>query len=362
MPPLPGIAERRQYLAALLTWVDPNERKTQLRAVLTYLVERSVKDGPDFFLPLQTVIDDVPEVPQKEETATVCMSRVQGAVKRFQESKAARKLAVCADFEWGNKAIRFAYNHGDRDLPDSEETSISHLVAQFWSPYFDGKPSRILYPEPLFFSNGKDTYIRHIEVNSPDSRKSPPLPLEYEPMHACHPYVPAGVVGAMLRLISCFAPNNVRLEASPFRSGARITDRNENLIILGTLASMPLVSGLETSSPSRARNRHSALALRSSQFSKGAASYVEPALITRRHHLFRRNVVTVINSAHSRAVEAIVRFLTSDAEMESLRSAFDRTDGFPKFFQADFDVIMRRNLGEPDPDHVKLRKTLVLES
>ena len=364
MPPAIPADEKRHYLATLMRHIDPNESKAQLRAVLIYLVERSITTGDDNLeIPIQEVIRDVKEMPRDDKSANVSMSRVRDAVERFTASKTGRNQALRAGFKWGNQAIKFSRNLGERDQSAEEETRPKPLVEKFWAPYFQGTPARILYPEPLFVQDERGTFFRNLDVNSTDDKGLFGY-LEYMgELRTSYPYVPAGIVRAMLRLITLFAANKTSLKASPIRAGAgaRITEHHENLILLGTAASFGVVSGLESNAPRETEYSNPPLSLRLNRPLAEGVRHLEPTLMTRRPHLFRRHIMTVVNSHHSRGVEAIIRFLTSESDLEALVKHFTFADEFPKFCQVDFDVVMRTNeIGDPDADSVILQEVRTL--
>lgn len=364
MAPKISDEEQRHYLASLLDCIDPNGSKAQVRAILAYLVQRSIDArGEDIHIAIGDVIESVDGIPENPEGASVSVSRAKKAVRRFSHSKAGINHPLRADFAWGNQAIKFTRNLGERDPSAEVEFLTQPFVEEFWSPYFGGKPARILYPEPFFVQDERGTFFRNLDVNSADDKGLFGYLECMGELRTSYPYVPAGIVRAMLRLISLFADNDTLLKASPIRSGAgaRITEHHENLIVLGTAATFGVVSGLESNAPRQAEYSGPALSLRLCTSPSEGVRHVEPTLMTRRPHLFRRNVMTMINSYHGRGVEAAVRYLTSEADMETLVKHFASAPEFPKYCQADFDVVMRANeIGDPDADRVTLRNVRTL--
>jgi hypothetical protein len=365
MPTSPSATHQREFLAAFLKYADPEERQREMRAVFTYLVERSIAaNGEPVFIPVRELIEKVEGGPKTEEAAKTCMSRIRKTVRRFVMTKQGRNLSVRGDFQWGNQAVLFTHNIGERDLahPEDHEDKAA-LVTKFWMPYFEGKPARVFYAEPLFFRDDRESSLRNIKANVPEERGALDYLRTAGKLKPVHPYVPVGIVRAMLRLNSYFAAHGTHLEASPLRPGVRLNERNENLIVLSTAATFGVVSGLEINAPPQPRTAEAALSLRPRQRPRpDATHYVEPALMTRRNHLFRRNIITVLNAHYSPAVEAITRFLTSEPEMETLAGSFEVNDEFPKYCQADFDVIMRTSeVDDADIDRVVLKAAHTLE-
>lgn len=358
MPPAPSAAHQREFLAAFFKHADPEERQREMRAVFTYLVERSIAAGDEpVFVPVRELIEKVESGPKTEEAAKTCMSRIRKAVRRFVTTKQGRSLPVRGDFHWGNQAVTFTQNLGERDYTHPEEAYGTAIVTKFWAPYFEGKPARVFYPEPLFFRDGRDSIVRNIRANVPEERDVLTYLRPSGKLTPAHPYVPVGIVRAMLRLNAYFTAHDTHLEASPLRPGVRFNERNENLIVLGTSATLAIVSTLEANAPQQQRDAKAPLNLRPRPKPRADAKhYVEPVLMTRRNHLFRRNIITVLNAYFSPGVEAITRFLTSEAEMETLASHFDVGDEFPKYCQADFDVVMRTSdIDDPEIDRVTLK-------
>jgi hypothetical protein len=355
---------QREFLASFLDHVDPENRQREIRTVFTYLVERSIAaNGQPIFIPVREIIESIVEDgPKTEEAAKTCMSRIHKAVRGFQMTKRGRSLPVRADFKWGNQAVAFTHNVGERDPVHADNRhDKAAVVTKFWMPYFEGKPARILYPEPLFFKDDRDTFLRNVKANSPEDRTLLQYVRPAGKLRPSHPYVPAGIVRAMLRLSCYFAAHDTLLEASPIRPGLRINERNENLIVLGTNATLALLSGLEVNAPQQKEGAKSPLKLRARP-RPSATHRIEPALMTRRNHLFHRNIITVLDSYNSPAVEAVTRFLTSEAEMETLAGSFGSGSEFPKYCQADFDVVMRTSeIDDPDIDHVTVKKAHTLQ-
>ena len=307
---------QREFLAAFLDHVDPENRQREIRTVFTYLVERSIAaNGQPIFIPVREIIESIVEDgPKTEEAAKTCMSRIRKAVRDFQMTKHGRNLPVRADFQWGNQAVTFTHNIGERDhMHPEDQDNKTALVTKFWMPYFEGKPARIFYPEPLFFGDERESFMRNIKANVPEECGALDYLRPAGKLKALHPYVPVGIVRAMLRLNAYFTAHDTHLEASPLRPGVRFNEHNENLIVLGTAATFGIVSGLEISPPQRAHAVKTALALRPRHRPRtDAKHYIEPALMTRCNHLFRRNIITVLDAHYSPAVEAITRFLPAN--------------------------------------------------
>jgi len=360
----PGDCKR--YIDTLIERVcSPNE--TRAPAILRYLLKRwTDANGSTHEVRWEEISKNVSGGTMKQGTVTTNITRVWERIKKFHESKEFKSKTIRV---YPRRAITENYSlifvPKEESAPEIREVPTGKFVRTFWEPYLkDHPPARLYYPEPLFFCEREHgTFLRNINVNLPKDLKKLKSLIGDREVRESHPYVPVGIVSALLELFWFFAKNGVIIEACPFHlgSGIKLSNARENIIVFGTAATLKMVSNLEGTVTLVTERGTKPLALRPNHSRRDQSGYSEPALITRWPHprgrdADRRYFIMVINSAHGRAVEAIVRSLFDDFHLQTLAGKLNCKDGvFPNYFQADCNVIMGLDsYDDPDPGQVDL--------
>jgi len=271
-------------------------------------------------------------------------------------------LKAWIDNSPGNYAIHFGVN-------DHEAPAIQ-LEGEFWKPYWANdrqhKPVRVYYPEPRFFRDKKDTYIRNPEVTTKEQVSFFSYLHAEGELRESFSYVPAGVVRAILSLYDFFQPKGVSLAVSAVRPGTMPDDEDEHVIILGTPTSNGMIPLKEGAMPLKVTWEAVDVDRRLKRLYKISSPpgipvrhrYVDErneglfekkwGLVTRCEHIAGR-AMTIVSAKHGRTVQALIRSLTRHQELEGLQQLvreLDVDDTFPDRFQALFQVDMNKEAGE----------------
>jgi len=257
-----------------------------------------------------------------------------------------------------------------RNTPPPCETDY---LAQFWAAHLTGKPTHILYPEPCFFIDPQNTYLRSVEVNGPDDRQhfsyladrtQPEAYLYYEHLKTSYSYVPSGAVGAMLCVMKCFRDHwNRHLEAMPFLPFDPVPSASD-LIVLGTSTSMQAVATLERHLPIHTGIKSVTIAGEEPVYDTECLDeqkrrvYVKWGTLTRRRDRYSGQVCTVLSAHHGRAVEAIASFVTKSQSLLSVAEALHHPQVFTESFQALFSMEMEDTPRGPVVSYIALDRAI----
>jgi TIR domain len=248
------------------------------------------------------------------------------------------------------------------------------LAALFWEPYVrSGKPTRIIYPEPQFFRDDKHTYLRNQEADQRD-RKEAFSYLNIEGgLAPSYSFVPSGIVKAMLYLIEYLNRHRTKVVAKSLYPATPFDDSDENVIILGTPGMIDFIPVLEARYPIHTQrdgvevvppgNGPTRKLIDDTQDNMNARQVhlVKWAVLTRRPHIHRDSITTVLGAAHGRSIEAIAGFLTRTPELQILLGNLGCQDKFPRQMQALFRVQMLKTEGEPHIDNIEVESTVNLD-
>ncbi|MEA2239344.1 MAG: hypothetical protein QOC81_4068 [Thermoanaerobaculia bacterium] len=237
------------------------------------------------------------------------------------------------------------------------------LVARFWSPYIgSAQPIRLFYPEPQFFKDRKETYLRNsAAVKAESARVFKYLGFDgRSDLKPVYSFVPAGVVRAMLYLLECFQRYDIRFLSRVIRpSGADETDQG-HMLILGTPSTNPLIATLETRLRARSDSRGIVIDSGSTRErilpddNQEDLTGVKWALLTRRVHRFTGRLTTILSAKHGRTVEALAGFLVNHDSLKELAEYLGVENGaFPEELQMIFKVHMSETGSEPYIDDIQ---------
>lgn len=267
---------------------------------------------------------------------------------------------IRVDIELYSHLLRFRPNHGPTDR-----------ISAFWNQYFSSfKTTQLYYPEPQFFRDRQNTYIRSGEVNRRGQEQYFAYLLrdDHGGLFPSFSFVPSGFVAATSRLFECFHINEAALKASRLTpSMNEVPAGEENVVILGTpTTSADLIASIERDWPMRttmAARKNAFMVsdkLYQDETQEEEAEFVEMTkwvVATRRVEASGR-VITVL-SGHSRSVQGVAEVFTSEEKIEQVKRSFGK-DEFPKEFQILFKVRMDKHRGELEIKNATAEKVLTL--
>jgi hypothetical protein len=239
------------------------------------------------------------------------------------------------------------------EMIENDGEAASGYLSRFWAPYLHAtRPIHVIYPEPLFYIDANETYIRKPSASSVENLA--PLRCR-KPLKENYSFAPAGVVAGMLYLLDVFYRLRIPFRTRAVRPGMTIGDieGGEPIVILGTPQTTHLITSLESPMDARAVNggirvrNGKGRPLRFDDTSKREElTGTKYALLTRREHNLR--LVTILSADHGRTVQGLAGFLTNEKQLATLAAKFSPSDSFPQHLQAVFEVTMIETEAEPD--------------
>jgi hypothetical protein len=219
---------------ALRDQILKHEKNEDRRQLLWYLFQESINHGDnDYKVATKRINEEhFKKHPLDDRTLRSHINRLNKDLDHFFESASGKestfRVRIATD---GSRMLHFLLNE---EIPQSGVDLVDH----FWMPYLDSeRPVQILYPEPQFYRNDSNVYLRHTKVNNiEEARKR----FGDGPLMPSYSFVPSGIVGAMTTLLLCFRKylrmHKTPLEALRVRPSDRPLDltRNNHLIILAT--------------------------------------------------------------------------------------------------------------------------------
>lgn len=241
--------------------------------------------------------------------------------------------------------------------PNRPKPQPNDLVRMLWEPHLGhGRPSRIVYPEPLFLRDERHTYYRNPDVAKLDERGLLGIPASTRLIKS-YSFVPSGVVMAIGFIFGYFQAQGVPVAMSPVRPESDLPDEG-HLIIVGSAATMPQLRSLEA--PLRFQISHRGYSHGDEQhrdtndgddMTGTVHRSVRHAILTRRRLGPTDRFATVISGSHGRCVEAVARCLFEPAHVEELAKLLGGRS-FPRCFQVALEISMTKTEGEPSIDDV----------
>jgi hypothetical protein len=350
VPPIPVL---KSLLGKLLRVLAPNAKKE--KELLEFFFRRAL-DGDSSPATAKDILAEHPDRFESENGIYNVIGRIKDVLKEFFDDNRSEPIRV--ELEAGSHVLRFTRNRAP-----------CPRVQRFWEPYFLSLGETVLYyPEPQFFRHRNGTYIRHARANSLE-RPSDILELfriDKADLIPSYSFVPSGLAAAMASLFACFHANDSDLRAKPLSPTAPLPELSENAIVLATpTTSLNLISSLERDWTMRTRRDNDRSVFRAidpatgkerlytdeiqeeQDFDKTSQQLVKWAIVTRRvepaatrDDPAATRVVTVL-SGHSRSVQGITDFLTTEEKIKPLFPG-----RLPKTFQILFKVAMRKFYGE----------------
>jgi hypothetical protein len=317
---------------------------TAQRAILDYLFQHTGES-----VHASDIAESAEVAPDTKDNVRAKVLRLRRDLDSFFDSDDGRKHAIRVVIPHG-RGYRLQFQRNGAD-------PARGLVAEFWRRYIGTiEPVLVLYPEPLFFRDQRHTYFRNPAVARVDEFKKKlsylKLKGDITPNNA---FVPAGIVQGMLYLLETFHRLDIPYRTSPITPFMTMGAVNhENLVVLGTPSTNPLIATLEDALPMR-----TTVGRDDAQEDLTGSKW---ALLTRKEHILRGSFVTVLAAEHGRTVQALAQFLTRDADLSSLTEKLGTTTTFPDRFQALFEVHMSRTEAEPHPDWIEVNHAVKWES
>jgi hypothetical protein len=223
------------------------------------------------------------------------------------------------------------------------------LVKDFWAPYFTSeKPVRLLYPEPLFLRDSRSTVFRNSQAAYDNAIPALSyLNIDEKDLSPHWGYVPSGLVLAMSSLFDCFQRNRTPLQCTPLAPGSKFSEIDEDLIVIGTMASMPYIRNLLAGFPVEITansvvwktdgGNETVFNVEDQSIATRSKPQKHWAVLTRRPSQFRGRLTTILSGTHDLAVKAATDFLTRQKELADLVKYVSDSGTFPENFQAVFE-------------------------
>jgi hypothetical protein len=334
----PAAEEQRALCQIIVQFVATGPRE---RPAVEFVISRSIaSNGTLKHISEQEILDDCRDGPETEGAVRSLFTRLRKDLAEFfAQHPVGRKQKHKLVFPRGTYAPRFEIN----DPPPMP----GDLVKSFWSPYYaSDKPIRVIYPEvSAAAEHGTAANV-----------------------------VPSGVVRALISLFDCFQRSpRVPVTAAPLGPGMPFPEQDEDIIVLGTPATMPHVSALEASCPIRTGadevvvkpvdggpEAYSDCARKSD--AGGDNVHAVWTVLTRKPRRYQGRVMTLLAANNGTAIDAVASFLTRQRELDLLAQKLGMEHSFPDRFQALFEVVMVEGWPEPTVEQILPRRVFDLDN
>lgn len=283
----------------------------------------------------------------KADAARSLISRLRkDLVEFFSKHSVGRKQKIKVTIGSREYALRFDLNNPPEMAQDR--------VREFWSPYFlSDHPTRLYYPEPLFFQDSHKTKFHNPEVSAADLKRFSYLGIK-ETLSHNFSFVSSGSVRAMFSLFDCFYGKNSIIASALRPTVKALPEADEDIIVIGTRSSLPLITTLEASLPLKSDaetllkecggGEEGEATVSKKQSPSGAQMHW--GLCTRRPHRFRGRSLTIFSGTHDHAVAATISYMTRQVDLKDLAYRFRPENFFPDYLQ----VLFRVNINDPDSE------------
>lgn len=354
LPPAPVVRSLREKLVGAIA-----SHGTKEKALLDFFFRRAMR-GSISPIKVKDILDECPDGPDSEQGIYNAIGRIKDIFQTHFDKNPFEPIRV--ELETSSHVLRFSRNR----------PPCPH-VFRFWEPYFHSLDSTVLYyPEPQFFRHRNGTYIRHSDANwrEDTSRILELFDIDKSDLTPSYSFVPSGLAAAMASIFACFHANDTELYAKPLTAvSAGLPEGSANAIVLGTpTTSLDLISSLERDWSMRTgrENDHSIFSVfdpktgvdtshedeiqEERDFTKKRQQLTKWAIVTRRiepiasHEGTPPGRVVTLLAGHSRSVQGVTDFLTSEETIKPLSAKFSRR--LPKMFQICFRVEMHKFYGE----------------
>lgn len=285
--------------------------------------------------------------PKTDPVVRVNIAHVRDRLNRYFENEGRDETLRLVIPRGQYRAVFVEADAAFRDLSvESGNLSLQRL----WQPYLTQRvQSRLLFTDLLFFTNDRGSFIRDVNINHPEPaagllrKKFPGLDTtEYRP---AFPYVSAGEVRCLVRLLSMFSSLGVSVEASGTRFSFWNALKDFHLILLGSARTNRFLDSLQGRCPFLIGDDH----IENSQPKTGEKRFyrrspdkrghmdrlTDFALFTRIPSMREGRVISMVAANHAKATEGAGEFLTSENEVRQLLEymGLDEAAELPSFFQ-----------------------------
>jgi hypothetical protein len=367
MPTASGSAKKEQP--------SPEEKQALGRLILQYLAKKnSKKRRPvvEFLFQEVARMGDNPEpikawhilaflkqkvTDKSEQAMRTLTSRLNaGCTRLFTEWEEGRQQKWCVYFDNGDYLPKFRLN-----APPPKETDF---FTALWQAHRNSlQPTKILYPEPQFFIDGQNTFLRNPEANElhRTERFQYLYPEKTLPLQPAYSYVPSGLVSAMLHIITCFQRWGQEIIPQPLHPHDVVPNTSDNLIVIGTPTSTRVIGLLEAVLPIHTQSKQ--ITIKGAESVEDDPDDAQPVsnkwgTLSRRRQNDR--VVTVLSARHGRTVDAMAKFITTPSRIPSLADKLGKPVTCPECFQGLFRVTMVCSQGNLQADETAVISALIV--
>lgn len=369
---------REKTKAALRERLIAQEANEDRKQLLWYLFQESIDKGDnDFRISTKQINEEVfNSHPLDDPTIRSHINRLNRDLNAYFDGAGAKEKYRALIAVDGSRMLHYFVNE--------EPSRPADLVEPFWEPYLDSEISvLILYPEPQFYRNKSNVYLRHTAVNNVEAAKKRFGP---GPLMQSFSFVPSGIVAAILMVLLCFRKSarmyRTPLEAVRVRPSDRPLDlyKHNNLIVLATPTSHgtpdvdPLVFELERGWPLRHDENVSDVTREDDvKHPDDCQEIVDDekeelekwVVLTRRQQSDR--LVTLVAGWHGRSIEAVAHIITGQTDhdgssawtnLREVAAALKCGETFPPEFQVLFKVTMDKRKGDPSITGVHVQRAI----
>jgi hypothetical protein len=340
---LPIFLSREQQKELQDHLVEHAVRGPQRRTLLDYLFKQWLDPAPPQHISVKDILKECSAFTD-DRSVRSSMTRLKLDLRQFFDGK-------------GNQyPFRLTIEHGYQPRFTHNGLELHGAVSTFWRPYV-GHSVRIVYPEPIFFRDAKDAYIRMPGISSAEALDRMSYLNYAQPLKENCSFVPSGIVEGMLFLLEMFQKLGIRFRSSAVLSDV-LPDGDEPVIVLGTPNTARLVTTLEASTEARSTDEGVSVSASSKHHrlrfvdtpKREDLTGTKHALLTRR--TLGKRLVTILSAAHGRTVQALSQFLTQEDSLALFATKFGIKDELPTQLQAVFEVKMVETDGEPHIDSI----------
>jgi hypothetical protein len=336
---MPTQAELIELRDVLLEHAIAGKRSRQ-HQVLEFIFNRILEKGEDYKI-LAQEITELPYYPgekePKDKNSTYGMKRELGhKLDDFygegrSEGKVPHRAALRQKYRaqfgaTGNYSLVFP--------PYNPKHPEPNLVPYFWRPHLSPLgTARILYPEPVFLIDERQTYFRNAAMGTKaDVSALAYLKIPGE-LKTGYSYVPSGIVQGMLMLAKTLRSHEREradyLTYEAVKPYVAIPPGDKDIILLATPSSTKLVHTLQS--------KQEMIVDSEGVHNNGEVldddEHTQWGVLTRTWQSHR--IVTMLAAKHGRSVEAMAKYLTLSSQLALL---WQRMGRFPETFQALFRI------------------------
>jgi hypothetical protein len=303
--------------------------------------------------------------PKLDPVVRVSMKGIRQRLQDYFEAEG-KNEEFCLTIPKGHYRVQFAPLESRMEARAATTPSIKETaLRQFWGPYLRSKSNVLLHTEPLFFRDGKGTFVRSLYVNDPATgarELAGHLGTDPGSLQPCFHYLSAGEVHCMFSLLRLFHDLGNSLQIANSRISSWNETRHSNLILLGCTRTNRFMDDLQEESDfvitdddirDLSSIENGPVIYQGHRYKDGKLPRLtEYALVTRRRGATPQSAVTIIASNHGRAVEGAGYFLTLENEVSKLlkQMGFAESEALPDRFQ----ILLRVEMIDLDDEVVNV--------